>query len=360
MRPKLLLLCLSPDFGGLEQHVRDHALWLARRDDIELLLALRADSRLHQSLAELGERTLLLKPGSHRWPWKQAGLLARTLDTLGIDLIHTHWRKDLALAALATRRAQRRPALVHTQHMLLAAKSKRDPYHALLYRTLDGFIAVTQQLAQQAQRWLPLRPGVIDTVYPGVPPLAWAERAPADTFNIGVIGRILPAKGQHLALEACARLRRQGIPARAVFAGEVQDDDYARRLLEFAREHALDVEWRGFVAPDAAFAGLHALAMCTDAETFGLVTAEALRRGVPVVGSDSGGTREILDEGLCGLLFPPGDSSALASRLERLYREPTLAPQLIDAGYRRAAQEFDADTQFGKTLDVLKARLRPR
>lgn len=359
MRPKILLLCLSPDFGGLEQHVRDYARWLARRDDVELVLALRADSRLHQALAELGERTLLLRASRrHHWPWQQARLLARTVEALGIDYLHTHWRKDLPLAALATRRAKRRPVLAHTQHMLLAEKSKRDPYHALLYRTLDGFIAVTQQLAEQAQRWLPLRSGVIRTVYPGVPPLPWAVREAghaADTFSVGVIGRILPAKGQHLALQACAQLRERGIPARAVFAGDVQDEPYAQHLRDYAREQALDVEWRGFVAPDAAFAGLDALAMCTDAETFGLVTAEALRRGVPVVGSDSGGTREILDGGLSGLLFPPGDPSALASRLERLYRDPTLAPQLTDAGYRRAAQEFDAETQFGKTLAALRS-----
>ena len=354
LRPKLLLMCLSPDFGGLEQHVRDFAHWLARQDEVEPLLALREDSRLHASVRELGLRTIFLEPGGYHWPWRLAGRLARQIEALGIDLIHTHWRKDLPLAALAKRRAHGiKPALVHTQHMLLAEKSKRDPYHRLIYGVLDGLVCVSAQLAAQAQQWLPVRDRAICTIYPGVPPLRAAAPAPAGVFNVGVIGRILPPKGQHLALQACALLREQGIMARTVFAGEVHDEVYTRQLREYAQQKNLDVEWRGFVEPDAAFAGLGVLAMCTDAETFGLVTVEALRRGVPVAGSDSGGTREILDGGMAGLLFAPGDATALARVLERLYRDTSLVLQLTDAGQRRAAAEFDADTQFGRVLDAL-------
>lgn len=354
MRPKLLLLCLSPDFGGLEQHVRDYAHWLARSGEVDLTLALRENSRLHESVRSLGLPAIFLEPRAYHWPWRLAGQLAREIEARGLDLVHTHWRKDLPLAALAKRRARGpQPALVHTQHMLLAEKSKRDPYHRLIYGALDGLMCVSAQLAAQARQWLPVRADAIRTVYPGVPPLPPAAPPPAGVFSVGVIGRILPPKGQHLALEACRLLREQGIPARAVFAGEVQDEAYAQRLRDYARQHALEVEWRGFVAPDAAFAGLSVLAMCTDAETFGLVTAEALRRGVPVAGSDSGGTREILDGGMAGLLFAPGDAGALARALERLYRDTSLPLQLIDAGQRRAAAEFDADTQFGRALDAL-------
>ena len=355
MRPKLLLLCLSPDFGGLEQHVRDFAHWLARQDEVEPLLALREHSRLHASVRELGLRTIFLEPRGHHWPWRWSGRLARQMETLGIDLIHTHWRKDLPLAALAKRRVHggTQPALVHTQHMLLAEKSKRDPYHRLVYGALDGLICVSAQLAAQTRQWLPVPERMIATIYPGVPPLPSAATTPEGVFNVGVIGRILPPKGQHLALQACALLREQGLPVRAVFAGDVQDVQYAQQLHDYAQQKGLDVEWRGFVVPDAAFADLSVLAMCSDAETFGLVTVEALRRGVPVVGSDSGGTREILDGGMAGLLFAPGDAAALARALERLYRDASLGLQLSAAGQRRAAAEFDADTQFGRVLDAL-------
>lgn len=352
MRLKLLLLCLSPDFGGLEQHVRDYAHWLADRSEVEPVLALREGSRLHLSVRELNLRTLFFAPRGYTWPWRLSGQLAREIEALGVDLIHTHWRKDLPLAALAKRRVRgAKPALVHTQHLLFGPKHKRDPYHRLIYGAVDGLICVSQQLAAQAKAWLPMPPEAIRTIYPGVPPLPPAALEPAGGFNVGVIGRILPAKGQHLALQACALLREQGVPAHAIFAGDVQDENYAQQLRAYAQEKQLEVEWRGFVAPEAAFAGLHVLAMCSGEETFGLVTVEALRRGVPVVGSDSGGTREILDGGFAGLLFAPSDAAGLARALERLYRDSTLAPQLIDAGRRRAAENFDADTQFARVLE---------
>ena len=58
--------------------------------------------------------------------------------------------------------------------------------------------------------------------------------------------------------------------------------------------------------------------MCSVSETIGMVTIEALARKVPVVGTNSGGTPELLGHGKHGTLFEPGDFHALARALQSI------------------------------------------
>jgi glycosyltransferase involved in cell wall biosynthesis len=68
--------------------------------------------------------------------------------------------------------------------------------------------------------------------------------------------------------------------------------------------------------------------MCSDAEAFGRVTVEAMRAGLPVCGTDAGGTPEIIDPGVNGLLSPAGDADALAANLMALESDEDLRRSL--------------------------------
>lgn len=353
MSTHYLLLCLSPDFGGLEQHVRDYARWLARQPGVRLSLALREHSRLHRSLADLDAQFLFLAPRVRQLPLKSAWTLARWITAHRPQVIHTHWRKDLPVVALAKLFSKPVVSLVHTQHLLLAAKPKRDPYHRFLYGALSGFIGVTAKLAEQALRWLPLSPNRVRHVHPGVAPLPPAEHHRSGVFTVGILGRLVQAKGQHLLLEAARVLRERGQTLRVVTAGDAEQPHYLESLKAFAVQHDLDVEFRGFCEPAVAYTGLDALAMCSEEETFGLVTVEAMRRGLPVVAAASGGTLEILRDGVDGLLFEPGNARDLAEKLERLIREPETRRALAVAARERAATEFDAGTQFRRAFETV-------
>jgi glycosyltransferase involved in cell wall biosynthesis len=315
---------------------------------VELHLALHPAGQLGADLAGSGH-TILLAPRSAKLPWFAAGTLAAAIDSAGIDIVHSHMHQDLPLAALARLRSRRKPALVHTQHIVRPGNRKNDPYHRFIYGSLAGFIGVSKALAADAERRLPLRRGVVRQVYPGVvAPPPTTRVAQAAPLTLGVIATIWRGKGHHLALEAAAKLGERGRAVRIVFAGRVDQQDYFQSLQDYARGHRLDLEVRGFVPTEQAFAGIDVLLMCSLDEPFGMVTVEAMRRGIAVVGSASGGTAEIVRDGTDGLLFPPGDAAAMAAQVERIASDEALRARLCAAAAARAAAEFDAAVQFAR------------
>jgi glycosyltransferase involved in cell wall biosynthesis len=92
-------------------------------------------------------------------------------------------------------------------------------------------------------------------------------------------------------------------------------------------------------------------------EAFGRVTVEAMRAGVPVIGTDAGGTPELVADGATGLLYRPGDAGALAAAIARLMDAPGLAMRLGEAGRVWATPRF-GERQFADSLEAEFAHAR--
>ncbi len=80
-----------------------------------------------------------------------------------------------------------------------------------------------------------------------------------------------------------------------------------------------------------------------DPEPFGRVIVEGLALARPVVATRGGGVGEIIDHGTTGLLYPPGDSAALAEALRSLITEPALAARLGADGRRAVMARFSIE-----------------
>lgn len=87
-------------------------------------------------------------------------------------------------------------------------------------------------------------------------------------------------------------------------------------------------------------------------ESFGLVALEALACGVPVVAAAAGGLKEIVVDGQCGLLVPPGDAASLTRALRLLLSDESLRLRL-SAGARVRARNFSIQHRSRMFLDLL-------
>ena len=370
---KIVELCLSPSFGGLEIYVCRAVEYLARNH--EIFTVTLPESPVRSRLQAGGHGVHLLDVWFPRFPLLAAIRLAGLIDRLNIDLVHVNWGPDLALAALAKRISKRKPKLVFTRHMRIT-RPKRDPYHNFIYGQFDYILAVTKEMEEGLHHYLvPGYRNRIGQSYCGVPaPTVWLDEAgrealrrehglPPKAVVAGVFSRLEAAKGQHLLLEAIAILRDQGVIFHGLIVGKSMNDDYAQELRN--RVSALGLENRivfcDFVdQPQLLMQVCDCVLLPTDRETFGLVLVEAMRCGVAVVGSAAGGVPEIIEDEVSGLLFESGKAHDLALKLRKLYDDPNLRATLADNGRKRAEQMFSAEKQLSKLAALFKEVVNER
>ncbi|HED40838.1 MAG TPA: glycosyltransferase family 1 protein [Chromatiales bacterium] len=358
---KIMILCTSAGVGGLELYAErewrsmnesGHTCYFVGRDKGPLAQRIEA--------AGGGETALLLRPHWKVLPLVNALRLARYIDAHGIDIIHLHWVRDLALGVLAQRFSKCRPKLVYSRHMGIT-RPKKDRYHRFFYSKIDRLLVVSRQVQKEALRYLPLPPERITLLYLGVPAADRSEPQECSAllpekftkrpFRIGMFGRIEHGKGQHLLVEAMAKLVNEGFEGGALIIGHVMDEDYFEQLKKRAEDGAIEehITFAGFTeSPQQVMSCCDVVVLLTYCETFGLVLVEAMRQGVAVIGTDAGGVPEIISHEESGLLIPPGDADALADSLRRLYEDEPLKQQLAENGKRNADEKFDERLHFDK------------
>jgi glycosyltransferase involved in cell wall biosynthesis len=277
-----------------------------------------------------------------------AGLLAARLTGLP-SLFHLHMTMirgtDLFVATRAARRATRIIACSQTAAAALLGHDRR----------LERQTQVIYSPVRQPHRDQTLEPH--DDAAFGVP-----RARPGSAAVLGLVGRITPGKGHHVLLEAVARLVGRGRDVHVVIVGApdpscAEDEAYLARLKTLASELGLEsrIRWTGYQAdPDPYYRAFDVLVMpSTVREGLGLVALEAMLWGVPVVGSRLGGILEIVKEGVNGLLFPEGDSIALAETLERLLADPDLRARLQVGARVSVDERFAVETFRASIREVL-------
>jgi glycosyltransferase involved in cell wall biosynthesis len=114
------------------------------------------------------------------------------------------------------------------------------------------------------------------------------------------------------------------------------------------------VEFTGFIDPvDSAFDRASIVCVPSTIESFGNVAVEAMLRGKPVVAASIGGLREIIEDGVTGLLCIPGDSMSLASSIARLLADPGLAESIAREAERNARARFSIERYASDIVDVV-------
>jgi glycosyltransferase involved in cell wall biosynthesis len=182
-------------------------------------------------------------------------------------------------------------------------------------------------------------------------------------LRIGMVGRLAPWKGQHIFIEAFARAFPEG-RFRAFIVGSALfgEEDYEVELKSLVSRlgHEDRVEFCGFVQDVAEkLASFDVLVHASVIpEPFGQVVVEGMAAGLPVVAANAGGPAEVIDDGVTGILCPPGDVMALSEALRRLAEDPELRLQLGEAG-RAKSREFAPENIAAEVMRVYESVLVP-
>lgn len=170
-----------------------------------------------------------------------------------------------------------------------------------------------------------------------------------------MLGQITESKGQHLAIEAVHILKGKGFLVQLNIKGSADDLNFLDRLHKTISEFSLEneVKFKPFSdSPESSILANDILLMCSKCEAYGRVTVEAMKLGVPVIGANTCGTAEIIEDKKSGLLFDSGNALSLAITIEQLIEDENLRREVVAGGKRRAS-EISGTKDFNDFLDSI-------
>ncbi|WP_158270481.1 glycosyltransferase family 4 protein [Limnohabitans sp. Jir72] len=171
-------------------------------------------------------------------------------------------------------------------------------------------------------------------------PVQWSHSA---VLRLGFLGRLDHAKGVDVLLGAAQLLQQQGIALRLVLGGRGQEGQIAAWKEQFADLH---IEWCGHMAPSVLWPEIDVLVFpSASMEALGNVVLEAAAAGRPSIVSRHGGAPELVEDGVTGASFAPGDVHDLARLIAQCHAQPGLWRQWGDAAFLRA-QRFNVSERI--------------
>ena len=344
----ILEVCLSPDFGGLELHMRDFTKFLDAKAVLNPKGKLKEKFDEHGlSYTTIGRRSFLK--------------LAKIIDENDIDVVHLNWTKDIPVAVLAKLISKKKPKIVQTRNMHMT-RFKDDFYHKFLYKNIATIVGISAKVSEQLHKFIPqdVRPKIV-TWYSGVAKPKMIDEARkkelresfglSSEFVVCIVARVEEGKGQHIVLEAVQKLRENSINAKALVVGHYMDESYFDKL----KEKYPNEIFTGFASNANELIQISGCkVMATKNETFGMAIMDAMRCGVCVLGSDSGGPLESITHMETGLHFKTMDSDDLYEKLKLIYENKELKEKLALTGKNKADKEYDLSTQFEKLKEIVE------
>lgn len=231
-----------------------------------------------------------------------------------------------------------------------AARNMLTRARGLFHRAVDIFAPPSEFVKQRliAAGFAADRIAVI----PNVVPLARITADPTTGSYVALAGRLSAEKGIETLLHAAKRL--PNIPVR--IAGEGPQESILRSLAPS------NVTFVGQLSREALAAFYAGARFCVVPsrwyEAFGLVAAEAMSFGLPVISTNMAGLAEIVDDNTTGFHFAPGDTARLAAHIDCLWNDPSLCAQMGEAGRLKVEREYSEQTYYTRLMGVYAQALR--
>jgi colanic acid/amylovoran biosynthesis glycosyltransferase len=282
----------------------------------------------------------------------EALMVGRWMRRNGLTHLHVHLGSQAASVGLFTQNVfgVGYSITVHGPDEFYDADGQ---YLAQKIRAADFIVCISAYTQSQLMKLSPYEDwSKFSVAHLGVDPSQWApepkpsSRAPFDVqspFEILCVGRLTPAKGQHLLIDAVDRLLQQGRPVRLRLVGDGPDAASLRvSAAHIATPQA--VLFEGAVNQDRIrnfYRTADTFCLPSFAEGLPVVLMEAMAMQIPCVSTSITGIPELIRDGIDGLLVPASDLTSLVEALARLMDEAELRRRLGESGRSRVLKHFD-------------------
>lgn len=233
-----------------------------------------------------------------------------------------------------------------------------------LLKTADRIIANSQYTKAELEA-MRIPGAAIAVVYPGYDLPLTDTRAPEPreardrtALKLLTVANITPLKGLDTLIEALQRLREPAVSLE-IIGDEQCDPRYSRRLKARVARSGLEnrVRFHGRLPPTrlaSFYADADIFVLPSHCEAFGIVVAEAMAFGLPIVATRCGGIPELVTDGENGFLVPPNDGESLARAIQTLTADPALRARY---GRRSSEKARNLNTwaECGKQISALIA-----
>lgn len=353
--------------GGAESVVVEHVRHAA--PDVELLVcALNQDGPALETARAAGARTFHL--GKHGAA-DGVRRLADLVRSERVDLVNGHNATGGLYAALAARMAGGRVAF-RTEHTIhfpgrhSALYPLLEPISTVLTRRV---VCVCQAVLESHVSRLPWAARRFVTVANGISSAAHTRPREVTRSTLGIaedapivlsIGSLSVQKAQHHLVDAFGAIAAAHPRAILLVAG---DGPLREPLSQRITAAGLSDRVRLLGARDDAADLLEAcdlFVLSSQREGLPITLIEAMRAGRACVSTRIGGTAEVVDEGVTGLLVPPGAPSALAAALATLLGDPAARARMGEAGRRRWRERFTAERMVRDTEALYRVAVSDR
>jgi len=349
----LAFYCSSLSWGGLEMNTVRYAQWMQERGYRVIVFAV-SSSPIAMEATSKDLHLVAIKRNAKYFDFRSAYRLSNLFRQHDVSLVWFRDTRDMDTLAWAKRFSRSSFKLLYQQAMQFTV-NKRDMIHTFRFRAIDAWVSTLDFLRDQVKQYTRFPASKIYEVPLGVDTFRLRRneslKNPArdyfhldhNAFVFGVIGRIDPLKGQHLAIHALNRLHAQNCKVHLLIVGEStrneggEYEDSLRMLIE-----QLNLQSYVHIRPYTSdvFHFYHAIdsfLLCSKGETFGTVTIEAMAMGLPIIGTRSSGTPELLDNGTCGLLVDPENTIEWSEAMEKIITDADDAKRMG----MRAKHRFD-------------------
>ena len=233
-----------------------------------------------------------------------------------------------------------------------------------LIRQMDAVIATSDISASFLKRPATVIPHGVDTetyAPPADRAAAFAEAGLPGRYAIGCFGRVRAQKGSDVFVDAMCRLLPRHPDFTAVLVGAITPeqagfaDDLKQRIAAAGLQSRIVITGELSIEEvQRWYKRLTIYAFTSRNEGFGLTLIEAMAVGAALVASRAGAAELVVDDGVSGILTPPGDVDALVGALEPLMRDPASAAEMGGRGRARVLEKFSLEAEARRIAGVYR------